>query len=544
LRNHASIGPEFATVPEKASAPSWSTLADEGLESKSKAPAPRIMNRILGLAMDKDANELIKTLVDAQPELRSAFSSVEVVGAACTPATAGAALNLLRIFVGDLDDTALAAMLLEGPKDKPTKWQALLLDDSDASQELVGTLLNRKAALILKPAIDSVVLEMAVMKAVKEKKPDAAVRLIKVHALPVGDQAVTEFILESKDDKSDNLIHELIKIPECASLVALLRDGNSKIKADLLSEATFVKLASSAETASEALKLIEERGFKITDSVVAAMLEGVGVEYKVNKKKMNWQSHEDEAVKWGGHLASIHSLEEQKLVKKLSGSDQTWTGARRREPHKGNGPGPEHWEWSDGSDWDFTFWAPGEPNNSGNREDRVHMASWFGPEHKWNDINRNHGDCAGVYKKDGRLLDRIAKSSDPGHAKLLDLICAHSPSLVVPVAIAATATKSTAATALRLLEAFPDVVIDDAAMEDLLKDDHKKLHALLDAAADGNVNSLITALCEKNALVAEATTSVTALSCALAPQTALTCLRIAEAHGPDALVKMLKEIAP
>ena len=35
--------------------------------------------------------------------------------------------------------------------------------------------------------------------------------------------------------------------------------------------------------------------------------------------------------------------------------------AAQRGTHNGNGKGPEHWEWSDGSPWEFEFWGPGEP---------------------------------------------------------------------------------------------------------------------------------------------------------------------------------------
>ena len=115
------------------------------------------------------------------------------------------------------------------------------------------------------------------------------------------------------------------------------------------------------------------------------------------------QKHEDEAVEWGGHLTSITSEEEQEHVRELSKKKSLWIGGRRKEPHKGNGPGPEHWEWSDGSPWDFTFWGPGEPNNSGGREDRVHLLPRYGPKQRWNDIGKDskHG---GIYKRGESML--------------------------------------------------------------------------------------------------------------------------------------------
>ena len=80
------------------------------------------------------------------------------------------------------------------------------------------------------------------------------------------------------------------------------------------------------------------------------------------------------------------------------------------EPHKGNGPGPKHWIWSDGTPWDFETWGPGEPNNCGGREDRVQLMKHF--QYKWNDIHKEHPQVA-VYKRGGRPLDHLVCSSEP-----------------------------------------------------------------------------------------------------------------------------------
>jgi Ran GTPase-activating protein (RanGAP) involved in mRNA processing and transport/GTPase SAR1 family protein len=126
-----------------------------------------------------------------------------------------------------------------------------------------------------------------------------------------------------------------------------------------------------------------------------ALLSGQATEYMFNNKKMSWKDHEDAAIEWGGHLASIHSMEEHEHVKNLA-KGEFWIGGRRIESHKGNDPGSEHWKWADGSPWDFTLWAPGEPNNCGNQKNRVQMCDWC--KYKWNDCKNMHPQAA-VYKR-------------------------------------------------------------------------------------------------------------------------------------------------
>ena len=43
------------------------------------------------------------------------------------------------------------------------------------------------------------------------------------------------------------------------------------------------------------------------------------------------------------------------------------------------------YKWTDGSDWEFMNWNPGEPNNSRKSEDKVMMYS----NGNWNDVNAN-----------------------------------------------------------------------------------------------------------------------------------------------------------
>ncbi len=136
---------------------------------------------------------------------------------------------------------------------------------------------------------------------------------------------------------------------------------------------------------------------------------GEQYEYKVNKQKMTWDEHENEAKKWGGHLASITSEDEHNHLKRLCNGLDTrgWTG-----PYIGgirisssSGTGPNNWKWIDGTTWNFENWGSREPNN--NREQVAQMAGEKG--FKWNDITKTRR-CSGIYKKRG--VEKNSKTWD------------------------------------------------------------------------------------------------------------------------------------
>lgn len=83
--------------------------------------------------------------------------------------------------------------------------------------------------------------------------------------------------------------------------------------------------------------------------------------YLVFPDATTWPFAEANCQAWGGspglgHLASIGGQGEQDLVYSLI-TVQTWIGVQD--------PVVEgDYEWSDGSVWDYEFWAPGEPDNT------------------------------------------------------------------------------------------------------------------------------------------------------------------------------------
>ncbi|XP_076581434.1 ladderlectin-like [Chaetodon auriga] len=78
---------------------------------------------------------------------------------------------------------------------------------------------------------------------------------------------------------------------------------------------------------------------------------------------MTWAQAEKHCQSQGGNLASVHSFREyheiQMMIKALTNSSPvTWIGGYN-VGRKGV------WFWSDGTPFEFYYWAAGEPNKSG-----------------------------------------------------------------------------------------------------------------------------------------------------------------------------------
>ncbi|CAJ0601533.1 unnamed protein product [Cylicocyclus nassatus] len=96
----------------------------------------------------------------------------------------------------------------------------------------------------------------------------------------------------------------------------------------------------------------------------------------------------------GGHLASIHSEEENSAVYRMSESyqnyttysDFTWIGLKRSGTT---------WKWTDGTPLDFTKWSAKEPNNYMNLDENCvemytgQLSTWQPNtgDYEWNDVN-------------------------------------------------------------------------------------------------------------------------------------------------------------
>ncbi|KAK0405204.1 hypothetical protein QR680_017853 [Steinernema hermaphroditum] len=97
---------------------------------------------------------------------------------------------------------------------------------------------------------------------------------------------------------------------------------------------------------------------------------------------ISWEDAEKACVVEGGHLASVHSKEENDFIGQLVGSasfnDDPWLGAFA--PNKDN-----NFQWTDGSAFDFTNWHKGEPNKP-SIEPCLEMYQDTAPNWTWNNV--------------------------------------------------------------------------------------------------------------------------------------------------------------
>ncbi|KAF4100606.1 galactose-specific lectin nattectin-like [Onychostoma macrolepis] len=79
--------------------------------------------------------------------------------------------------------------------------------------------------------------------------------------------------------------------------------------------------------------------------------------YKFFSQGVNWVTAEKSCLSLDANLASVHNkIEHDFLLSLLPSSTRCWFGS-----HDGNHEG--EWLWTDGSPFDYTLWAPGQPDN-------------------------------------------------------------------------------------------------------------------------------------------------------------------------------------
>lgn len=115
--------------------------------------------------------------------------------------------------------------------------------------------------------------------------------------------------------------------------------------------------------------------------------------YKISGVGGTWNQHEAAAVEWGGHLASIHSADENDCIVnmiRVSSYPETsfYIGLKRNEKEQGQ------FEYIDETDFDFSDWSNGQPDNKGGYENVVELRGEYGL--KWNDVRDEVQ--GGVYK--------------------------------------------------------------------------------------------------------------------------------------------------
>jgi len=121
--------------------------------------------------------------------------------------------------------------------------------------------------------------------------------------------------------------------------------------------------------------------------------------YRYIPEKMTWDEHKKRAAIMGGNLACITNADEHEQVRRVAGGEIVWVGGIRKGC--GNGPGPDHWKWSNGKDWSYTNWRAGEPNNSPSSHDPYseydenRVMLWENGE--WNDASSLH-ELSAIYE--------------------------------------------------------------------------------------------------------------------------------------------------
>ena len=92
-------------------------------------------------------------------------------------------------------------------------------------------------------------------------------------------------------------------------------------------------------------------------------------------KPLIWDEAEKQCIDQGGHLASVHSAEENNFIRSLY-TGSAWIGGSNFETEG-------KWVWSDGTEWDFEDWINGEP--SGGPEHFLELRSKDPGNKYWND---------------------------------------------------------------------------------------------------------------------------------------------------------------
>lgn len=132
-----------------------------------------------------------------------------------------------------------------------------------------------------------------------------------------------------------------------------------------------------------------------------------GMCYQLIKVKTNWteaiRTCKSATTNPSANLASISDQQTNGFLTKLAKTVSSWIGASR------NSDGD--WTWTDGTQWNYTNWGKGEPNNFANSEDYV-LFNWPGiASGMWNDHNSDADNIASALCQYKLVRDNITTTT-------------------------------------------------------------------------------------------------------------------------------------
>lgn len=113
--------------------------------------------------------------------------------------------------------------------------------------------------------------------------------------------------------------------------------------------------------------------------------------YEIFRETLTWEEAKAACEAKGGHLATITSPEEQKMIESLNiQNSKLWIGGYKNSAGQ--------WCWVTGELWKYQNWGDGEPNNSSNVvADESCVAVW---PSKWNDLANSN-----TYEQSGYVCE-------------------------------------------------------------------------------------------------------------------------------------------
>lgn len=142
-------------------------------------------------------------------------------------------------------------------------------------------------------------------------------------------------------------------------------------------------------------KAIELRDQKVKENSVAEPTDRH--KYEIFRDTLTWEEAKAACEAKGGHLATITSQEEQKLIESLNTQNsKLWIGGYKNSAGE--------WCWVTGEPWEYQNWGEGEPNNSSNVvADESCVAVW---PVKWNDLANSN-----TYEQSGYICEWEASNA-------------------------------------------------------------------------------------------------------------------------------------